>query len=89
MRTIIDIPTKGDPMTNAGGIALRVRPSEDRYVVHYYYWESDGRKAYHQGGYHQTLSQALEDIARRVTRAETYDRGGALDFDRLLKGDYP
>lgn len=84
MRTILDIPTKGDAMTMPGGIVLRVRTEQPCFVVHYYADDPGHQRGYHQGGYHKSLADALEDVTKRAGRSERYTLGGAIDYGKLL-----
>ena len=84
MKTLLSIPTKGDHCTMKGGIKLRQR-EDGSYVVHYFNdYEFDGHDHF-QGGYHNKLSDALKEMARRVERAEGYDLGGSLDVEKLME----
>lgn len=85
MKVLIDIRTKGDKMTLPGGIVLRDKGPDghQRFVTHDYSIMDrtpDGERGYFSGGYFSKLSDALEDLTRRVRRAEGYDTGGSLDI---------
>jgi len=95
MRTIFEIPTKGDSMTLPGGIALRVREETREYVVHTFNTDRETGKAraYFQGSYFthdggnaeaEAFSNALQEFSRRVDRATGYDLGGAVDFEAFF-----
>lgn len=95
MRTILEIPTKGDSMTLPGGIALRGCEDTHEYVVHNYSTdrETQTARAYFQGSYYphdggnaeaEAFSRALQEFSRRVDRATGYDQGGAVDFEALF-----
>jgi hypothetical protein len=95
MKTIFEVPTRGDAMTMPGGIALRCRENGTEFVVHNYNTDRETitERHYWQGSYFSSgsnaecFAKALEEFARRVSRATGYDRGGALDIGTLL--DYP
>lgn len=80
MKTLIEVRTKADNMTLPGGITIRHSESRGEFIVHNFNTdrESGTSRAYWQGSYCSTLSNALTEFARRVARAEGYDRGGAL-----------
>lgn len=85
MKTLIDIPTKGDHATLTGGMVIRVRDHGNgdlEYITHDYSIV-EGRRGYHNGGYWSSLSQALADLSRCVERSEGFDLGGAIDFAKL------
>lgn len=84
MRFLLDIPTRGDESTQAGGIVMRYNKSRSEYVVHNYNSCNGGASMeMFQGGYHSKLSDALTDMAIRVARAERYDTGGSLDIEKF------
>lgn len=94
MKTLIEIPTRGDEMTQPGGIALRYNTIKNEFVVHNFNTdrETETERHYFGGGYYfgdtneglaDGLALALEDLAKRVRRAGGYDTGGALDLDRV------
>jgi hypothetical protein len=84
MRFLLDIPTRGDNMTQAGGIVMRYSASKGEYIVHNYNNANGGASMEcFQGGYHSKLSDALTDMARRVARAEQYDTGGSIDNEKF------
>lgn len=96
MRTILEIPTKGDSLTLPGGIALRACEDSGEYVVHNYSTDrkSGKARAYFQGSYFthdggnaeaEAFSKALHEFARRVDRATGYDQGGAVDFEAFFE----
>ena len=83
MKTLFTIPTQAGEGTLPGGIVLRDKGAgeHNRFVTHDYS-VMEGRTGYHCGGYYDTLSEALADLAKRVERAERYPDGigGALDL---------
>ena len=84
MRFLLDIPTRGDDSTQAGGIVLRYSASKGEYIVHNYNSANGGASMEcFQGGYHSKLSSALTDMARRIERAEQYDTGGSIDIAKF------
>ena len=91
MKTIFEIPTLGDDMTQPGGIALRYHEGKGEFVVHYFNTDAETgtKREYFQGGYYSAGSpqnafmNALTDFTRRAERASGYDRGGAIDTANL------
>ncbi len=92
MKTLFEIPTRGDDMTLPGGIALRYREETGEFIVHNFNTdrETGTERHYFGGGYYcsdalsNRLTRALEDVARRVERASGYDTGGSIDMGKLL-----
>jgi len=92
MKTLFEIPTRGDTMTQPGGIALRAREDGSEFVVHYYNTdrETGTERHYFQGSYfgsglrEQSLVKALAEVHRRAERQSFYDLGGSIDLEKLL-----
>lgn len=92
MKTIFEIPTRGDEMTMPGGIALRYREETGEFVVHNYNTdrETGTERHYFGGGYyvsgspHNRFMNALLDFNKRAERASGYDTGGSIDMETLL-----
>jgi len=95
MKTLIEIPTRGDEFTQRGGIALRYNAEDEAFIVHNFTTdtESDTARVYFGGGYYwsgtpaERLGNAFEDLAERVKRAAGYDAGGSIDLEKLLSDD--
>lgn len=91
MKTIFEIPTLGDDMTQPGGIALRYNESAGEFVVHNFNTDrgTGTERHYFQGSYFgsglrsQSFAKALAEVTRRAERASGYDLGGAIDIDNL------
>lgn len=91
VKTLFEIPTRGDAMTQPGGIALRYR-LDGEYIVHNYNTdrETGTERHYFQGSYitganpQDGFSKALTELTRRVARCTSYDTGGSLDLAKLL-----
>lgn len=96
MKTLIEIPTRGDEFTQPGGIALRYNEDSGEFVVHNYNTDNHTgtSREYFSGGYYGAgskgegravgLAFALEDLTKRVKRAAFYDAGGSIDLEKLL-----
>ena len=92
MKTIFEIPTRGDEMTMPGGIALRYREETGEFIVHNFNTdrETGTERHYFGGGYYcsgtpaERLSGALVDLSKRAERASGYDTGGSIDMKTLL-----
>ena len=99
IKTILEVPTMGDTMTLPGGVALRVTEGGE-FIVHNYNTDRDSgtSRGYFQGSYFNAGSpqnrfmNALTEFTRRCERQSGYDRGGAIDIDKLtglpLSADY-
>lgn len=92
MKTILEIPTRGDSMTQPGGIALRYREETNEFIVHNFNTdrETGTEREYFGGGYYThdapnvCFAAALEDFSKRVQHASGYDLGGSIDLEKLL-----
>lgn len=92
MKTLFEIPTRGDDMTLPGGIALRYREDTGEFIVHNFNTDRETGKTreYFGGGYYCTgtpadrLSAALVDLSKRAERASGYTTGGSIDMEKLL-----
>lgn len=90
LKTIFEVPTQADRMTQPGGIALRVR-DDGEFIVHYFTTdrETGTERHYHQGSYFSAgspanrFANAMVEFNRRIERSTGYDTGGALDIDKL------
>jgi len=91
MKTLFEIPTRGDDMTMPGGIALRYNENREEFVVHNYNTdrETGTERNYFGGGYYcsgtpaERLSGAMADLSKRVARQSNYDLGGSIDVEAL------
>lgn len=91
MKTIFEIPTISDSMTQPGGIALRYHAGNDEFIVHNFNTDRENgmERHYFQGSYFgsglraQSFAKALAEFARRAERASGYDLGGAIDIANL------
>lgn len=92
VKTLFEIPTRGDSMTQPGGIALRYRVGTGEYIVHNFNTdrETGTERNYFHGSYitganpQDGFSKALTELNRRVARCTSYDTGGSLDMAKLL-----
>lgn len=102
MKTIFEVPTKGDSMTMPGGIALRWRDKGNgsgEFVVHNFNTDRETltKREYFQGSYmwHDendyatAFADAMTELTRRVTRATGYDRGGSIDLTGMIVRGVP
>jgi len=80
MKTLRIRYTRPDYATQAGGIILRERTEEPRFIVHYFNRERGtlDPTCFHEGGYHSDRLDAELDFDRRMERAKRYDTGGSL-----------
>jgi hypothetical protein len=91
MKTLFEIPTRGDTMTMPGGIALRYHEGKGEFIVHNYTTdrETGTERHYYQGSYFSAGSpanafmNAMTTFNRRAERASTYDTGGSIDIEAL------
>lgn len=89
IKTIIEVATRGDEMTQPGGIALRFCPERSEFIVHYF---NTGReplsmkREYFQGSYCHSFAEGFDELNRRVQRASGYDTGGSIDVEETLRG---
>lgn len=79
MITLMKVLTRGDEMTQPGGIMIRHRPSTGEFIVHNFNTASETTIEPFQGTYCNKLSDAVEEFNRRVQRAAGYDTGGSID----------
>jgi hypothetical protein len=92
MKTIFELPTLGDSMTQPGGVALRATDDGSEFIVHNYNTdrETGTERHYFQGSYYSAGSpqnrfmNALTEFTRRGERQSGYDTGGAIDMGKLL-----
>jgi hypothetical protein len=92
MKTLFEIPTRGDTMTMPGGMALCYREETGEFIVHNFNTDRDTGKTreYFGGGYYcsgtpaERLSAAMADLSKRAERASGYTTGGSIDMEKLL-----
>lgn len=87
MKTLFEVPTRADDMTQPGGIAIRFHNPTGEFIVHNFNTDRDTgtERHYFGGGYHgNNLPRALADFTDRVERAGRYDTGGSIDLEKLL-----
>lgn len=82
MLTLAKRLTRPDHATIAGGIIVRSREEEPRFVVHYFERERGSPDpkpgSFFHGSYCDTEEKAFAEFSRRVENARRYDRGGSL-----------
>ena len=94
MKTIFEVPTSADDMTQPGGIALRYNKSRNEFVVHNYNTDraTGTERNYFQGSYFYSatkslavlFAEALSEFHYRVDKASGYTTGGSIDMETLL-----
>lgn len=92
MKTIFEIPTRADDMTQPGGIALRFNSTTEELIVHNYTTDraTETERNYFSGNYYTSGSlvsrfvAAMRDFNNRIENAGTYETGGAIDIVKVL-----
>lgn len=86
MKTLFEVPTRGDDMTQPSGIAIRFHDLTGEFIVHNFNTdrETGTDRHYFGGGYYRELPRALADFTDRVERAGRYDTGGSIDLEKLI-----
>lgn len=93
MRTIFEIPTRGDDINMPGGIALRFDSVREEVVVHNYTTDRDTgtERNYFNGSYFTAGSltnrfmNGLCNFMHRAEEAGSYITGGSIDIEALLE----